>query len=96
MAQINSKLTPSGSVTLPASGSVALFSELSDDGRLYLKDSDGNVYPAVDASGSSGITNIPVSQSNSGVGSATAFNFSGSSVDNVTISGGVATIALIW
>ena len=54
MAQINSKLTPSGSVTLPASGSVALFSELSDSGRLYLKDADGNVYPAVSGSGGGG------------------------------------------
>jgi hypothetical protein len=43
--------------------------------------------------GSSGLAEIPVSASDAGVGLATAFNFSGSGVDSVTIgTSGIATV----
>ena len=92
MAQINSKLTPSGSVTLPSSGSVAFFTEAADAGRLYIKDSEGNVYPAVDASGSGGISSIQVNYTGSEVGDATILDFEGSGINDITVSGTTATI----
>ena len=94
MAQINSKLTPSGSVTVPASGSVAFFTEEGDGGRLYIKDSDGNVYPAASGSGG-GSSLIPIQNDGSSVGSASTLNFSGSAVESIGISGGVATFTFV-
>ena len=93
MAQINSKLTPSGSVTTPASGSVAFFTEETDGGRLYIKDSDGNVYPAASGSGG-GSSLIAIENDGTSVGNAGTLNFSGSAVDSITILSGVATIGL--
>jgi len=94
VAQINSKLTPSGSVTVPASGSVAFFTEEGDGGRLYIKDSDGNVYPAASGSGG-GSSLIPIQNDGSSVGSASTLNFSGSAVESIGISGGVATFTFV-
>jgi len=93
VAQINSKLTPSGSVTTPASGSVAFFTEETDGGRLYIKDSDGNVYPAASGSGG-GSSLIAIENDGTSVGNAGTLNFSGSAVDSITILSGVATIGL--
>jgi len=93
VAQINSKLTPSGSVTTPASGSVAFFTEETDGGRLYIKDSDGNVYPAASGSGG-GSSLIAIENDGTSVGNAGTLNFSGSAVDSINIVGGVATIGL--
>ena len=93
MAQINQQSTPSGSITNPASGSVALFSEPTDSGRLYLKDYQGNVYPAVSGSGGgSGL--IPIQNDGVAAGNASTLNFSGSAVDSIAVAGGIATIGL--
>ena len=94
MAQINQQSTPSGSISLPASGSVALFSEPTDLGRLYLKDSDGNVYPAVSGSGGGGSGLIPIQNDTTPVGSASTLNFAGTAVDSIAVNTGVATINL--
>ena len=93
MAQINQLSTPSGSIQLPISGTIALFSEPTDSGQLYIKDYQGNVYPAVSGSGG-GLNNIPIQNDGASVGSATTLNFSGTAVDNISILSGVATIEL--
>ena len=94
MAQINQQSTPSGSITNPASGSVALFSEPTDLGRLYIKDYQGNVYPAVSGSGGGGSGLIPIQYTGSVVGNATTLNFAGTAVDSVDLSAGTATITI--
>ena len=93
MAQINQQSTPSGSISLPASGSVAIFSLPEEGGRLYIKDYQGNVYPAVDASGSSGGL-ITVYEDGTSKGPVQGLNFSGSAVDVISVAAGIATIGL--
>jgi hypothetical protein len=93
VAQINQQSTPSGSISLPASGSVAIFSLPEEGGRLYIKDYQGNVYPAVDASGSSGGL-ITVYEDGTSKGPVQGLNFSGSAVDVISVAAGIATIGL--
>ncbi len=51
MAQINQLSVTSGSVSLPNSGSVAIFSNIEDNGNLYIKTSTGTVTPVGNTSG---------------------------------------------
>lgn len=54
MAQINQLSVTSGSVSLPNSGSVAIFSNIEDNGNLYIKSSAGTVTPVGNTSGGGG------------------------------------------
>ena len=54
MAQINQLSVTSGSVSLPNSGSVAIFSNIADNGNLYIKSSTGTVTPVGNTSGGGG------------------------------------------
>ena len=94
MAQINQQSTPSGSISVPASGSYAIFSEPTDLGRLYLKDSDGNVYPAVSGSGGGGSGLIPIQEDGVAVGNAQTLNFTGTGIDSVAVAASVATVTV--
>jgi hypothetical protein len=54
VAQINQLSVTSGSVSLPNSGSVAIFSNIEDNGNLYIKSSAGTVTPVGNTSGGGG------------------------------------------
>jgi hypothetical protein len=51
VAQINQLSVTSGSVSLPNSGSVAIFSNIEDNGNLYIKSSAGIITPVGNTSG---------------------------------------------
>jgi hypothetical protein len=54
VAQINQLSVTSGSVSLPNSGSVAIFSNVDDNGNLYIKTFTGTVTPVGNTSGGGG------------------------------------------
>ena len=89
MAQINQLSVTSGSVSLPNSGSVAIFSNIEDNGNLYIKSSAGTVTPVGNTSGGGGSGSSGTSGT-SGAGSSGTGGTSGTSGTGVSGTGGTS------
>ena len=89
MAQINQLSVTSGSVSLPNSGSVAIFSNIEDNGNLYVKTSAGTVTPVGNTSGGGGSGSSGTSGT-SGAGSSGTGGTSGTSGTGVSGTGGTS------
>ena len=89
MAQINQLSVTSGSVSLPNSGSVAIFSNIEDSGNLYIKTSAGTVTPVGNTSGGGGSGSSGTSGT-SGAGSSGTGGTSGTSGAGSSGTGGTS------